>query len=178
MTGAVGYILGKKGFKLPERLLPVAIALFVGGVLFVLVERWLRGRDMGGRVTWTIAAAVGVAQLIAGIFPGTSRSGATILIALVLGLNRVAATEYTFLVGIPTMLGVGAWKIFKELHHPIPGATPENWGMVALGFVISAIVSFIAVKWLLGYVRTHTFVLFGWYRIVVAVLIAILLLRA
>ena len=178
MTGAVGFVLDKRGFKLPEKLLPVAIALFVGGVLFVLVERWLRGRDMGDRVTWTIAAAVGVAQLIAGIFPGTSRSGATILIALVLGLNRVAATEYTFLVGIPTMLGVGAWKIFKELHHPIPGATPENWGMVALGFVVSAIVSFIAVKWLLGYVRTHTFVLFGWYRIVAAVLIAILLLRA
>jgi undecaprenyl-diphosphatase len=178
ITGAVGFVLDKKGFKLPEKLLPVAIALFVGGVLFVLVERWLRGRQMVDRVRWTIAAAVGIAQLVAGVFPGTSRSGAAILICLVLGLNRVAATEYTFLVGIPTMLGVGAWKIFKALHHPIPGATPENWSMVLLGFVVSAIVSFIAVKWLLRYVQTHTFVLFGWYRMAVAILIAILLFVA
>jgi undecaprenyl-diphosphatase len=175
MTGAVGLVLDKRDFKLPEKLLPVSIALFVGGVLFVGVERWLRGRPMGDQVTWTIAAAVGVAQLIAGVFPGTSRSGATILIALALGLNRVAATEFTFLVGIPTMLGVGGWKIFKALHHPIPGATPENWGMVLLGFVVSAIVSFIAVKWLLRYVQTHTFVLFGYYRILLAALIAVLL---
>ena len=113
---------------------------------------------------------------MAGIFPGTSRSGATILIALVLGLNRVAATEFTFLVGIPTMLGVGAWKVFKALHHPLPGTAPEHWDMIALGFVVSAAVSFIAVKWLLGYVRTHTFVLFGWYRIALALVIGVLLL--
>ena len=176
MTGAVGYILDKRDFKLPEELLPVAVALFVGGVLFVLVEGWLRGKPMGNEITWLTAFAVGVAQLVAGVFPGTSRSGATILIALVLGVSRVAAVEYTFLVGIPTMLGVSVWKIFKALHHPPPGAVPEDWGMVALGFVISAVVSFIAVKWLLRYVQAHTFVLFGWYRIGLALLIGGLLL--
>ena len=98
------------------------------------------------------------------------------MLALILGLNRVAATEFSFLVGIPTMLAAGGLKIFKALHHPAVDAPKENWAMVALGFVVAAIVSFIAVKWLLRYVQTHTFVAFGWYRIAVAVLIAVILL--
>ena len=176
ITGAIGYILDKKKFKLPEELMPVAIALFVGGVLFVVVENRLKGKALGEQITWLTAIAVGIAQLVAGVFPGTSRSGATILIALLLGVSRIAAVEYTFLVGIPTMLGVSAWKIFKALHHPAPGAVPEDWGMVALGFVVAGVVSFVAVKWLLRYVQTHTFVLFGWYRIALALVIAGLLL--
>jgi len=113
--------------------------------------------------------------LVAAGFPGTSRSGATILAALALGLNRVAATEFTFLVGIPTMLAAGGLKIFKALHHGA-GVPNENWSMVLLGAVIAAIVSFIAVKWLLRYVQTHTFIAFGWYRIGLALLIGVLLL--
>ena len=74
------------------------------------------------------------------------------------------------------MLAAGGLKIFKALHHPPPGAAPEHWGMVLLGFLVSAVVSFIAVKWLLRYVQTHTFTAFGWYRIGLAVLIAIGLL--
>jgi undecaprenyl-diphosphatase len=176
ITAAGGFILDKKGFKLEERLLPIAIALFVGGVLFILVERWLQGKVHQSEIAWSIVLAVGIGQLIAAIFPGSSRSGTTILLALILGLNRVAATEFSFLVGIPTMLAAGGWKIFKALHHPAVGAPHENWGMVALGFVVAAVVSFIAVKWLLRYVQTHTFVAFGWYRIALAVVIGILLM--
>jgi undecaprenyl-diphosphatase len=175
LTGAVGYVMDKRGFKLPEQLLPVAIALFVGGVLFVVVEGWLRGRPLNNAITWPIVIAVGVGQLLAAAFPGTSRSGATILLALILGLNRVAATEFTFLVGIPTMLAAGGLKIFKALHH-YGGAPAEDWGMVALGFLVAAGVSFLAVKWLLHYVQTHTFILFGWYRIAAALAIGVLLL--
>ena len=69
------------------------------------------------------------------------------------------------------MLAAGAWKIFKALHHPPPGTVPENWSMVILGFIVSAIVSFIAVRWLLRYIQTHTFVVFGWYRIALAALL-------
>jgi undecaprenyl-diphosphatase len=94
---------------------------------------------------------------------------------LLLGLARPAATEFCFLVGIPTMLAASGLKIFKALHHPPPGTAPEHWGAVLLGFIVSAIVSFIVVKWLLRYVQTHTFTLFGWYRIGLAVLIGILL---
>lgn len=177
ITGVGGFILDKKGFKLPEELKPVAIALFVGGIGFVLVEAWLRGRALKNHVTWAMALAVGIGQLIAAVFPGASRSGVTILLCLILGLNRPAATEYCFLVGIPTMLAAGGWKIFKALHHPLPGTVPENWSMVFLGFIVSAIVSFIAVRWLLRYIQTHTFVVFGWYRIVLAAVIAAILLR-
>jgi undecaprenyl-diphosphatase len=175
ITGAGGFILDKRGFKLPERLMPIAIALFVGGVLFVVVEKWLQGKVHQSEISWTIAFAVGIGQLIAAVFPGSSRSGVTILLALLLGLNRVAATEFSFLVGIPTMLAAGGLKLFKAFHHPAAGAPNENWSMVALGFVVAAIVSFIAVKWLLRYVQTHTFVAFGWYRIGLAVVIGILL---
>jgi undecaprenyl-diphosphatase len=175
ITGAVGFILEKKHFKLEEKLLPIAIALFVGGVLFVLVEKWLKGRALQNEITWAVVVAVGIGQLLAAVFPGTSRSGATILLALILGLNRVAATEFSFLVGIPTMLAAGGLKVFKALHHPIE-PVHENWTMLLLGAVIAAIVSFIAVKWLLRYVQTHTFIVFGWYRIALAILIGLLLL--
>jgi undecaprenyl-diphosphatase len=169
-----GYILEKKGLKLPERLQPVAWALLIGGIGFVAIETWLRGRTLQKEVTWPIVIAVGAGQLIAAAFPGTSRSGATILLALVLGLDRVAATEYTFLVGIPTMLAAGGWKILKELRHSAAGPG-EDWGIVVLGFVVAAVVSFISVKWLLRYIQTHTFIVFGWYRIALAILIGILL---
>ena len=176
LTGALGFILEKKGFKLPERLAPVAWALLAGGIGFVAVEAWLRGRPLGDRVTWTIAVAVGLGQIVAAVFPGASRSGTTILLCLLLGLTRPAATEFCFLVGIPTMLAASGLKLFKALHHPPPGAAPEHWGAVLLGFIVSAIVSFIVVKWLLRYVQTHTFTLFGYYRIALAILIGILLL--
>lgn len=164
ITGVGGLLLDKAQFKLPEKLLPVAVAMLVGGVLFLVIEAWLRGRTLSHEITWTIVAAVGLGQLIAAIFPGTSRSGATILLALTLGLSRLAATEFSFLVGIPTMLAAGGLKIFKQLHHPTPTAS-EDWGMVLLGSLVAAVVSFVAVKWLLFYVRSHTFNLFGWYRI-------------
>jgi undecaprenyl-diphosphatase len=176
LTGSGGLILDRAGFKLPEELKPVAVALLLGGVAFIAVEAWLRGRTLKDEVTWSIAVAVGLGQLVAAALPGTSRSGVTILCCLLLGLNRPAATEFCFLVGIPTMLAAGGLKIFEALHHRLPGTPPEHWDMVALGFVVAAAVSFITVKWLLGYVRTHTFVLFGWYRIALALLIGVLLL--
>ncbi len=175
ITCAGGFLMEKFHFKLPEQLKPVAIALIIGGLLFIAVEAWLKEKSTSDSVTWTIAIAVGLAQLLAAAFPGTSRSGATILIALVLGLSRPFATEFSFLVGIPTMLAAGALKIFKAVHHPDLTAPPENWTMLALTTVIAAIVSFIAVKWLLRYVQTHSFSGFGWYRIVAGALILLAL---
>ncbi|HEV7926577.1 MAG TPA: undecaprenyl-diphosphate phosphatase [Verrucomicrobiae bacterium] len=177
ITGVGGYVMEKKGFKLPEQVLPIAVALLVGGVLFLIVERWLAGRGGGQEkdrgdlrnVTWTVAVAVGIGQLIAAAFPGSSRSGTTIIFSLALGLGRPLATEYSFLVSIPTMLAAGGYKIFEAFHHAKPGAAPENWHMVILSTVIAAVVSFIAVKWLLRYVQTHTFNAFGWYRILAGV---------
>jgi undecaprenyl-diphosphatase len=176
ITGAIGFVLDKKGLKLPENLLPVAIAVLVGGIAFVAVECWLRGKKLRDEITWSVAIAVGFGQLLAAVFPGTSRSGATIVLALLLGLNRPLATEFSFLVGIPTMLAAGGLKIFKALHHPPVDAPHENWNMILICTVVSAIVSFIAVKWLLRYVQSHTFNLFGWYRIALGIAIFLLLL--
>jgi undecaprenyl-diphosphatase len=178
VTGGPGFILEKKGFKLPEQLAPVAWALLIGGIGFVAVEAWLRGKTLKNEVTWTMAVAVGIGQLVAAVFPGASRSGTTILSCLLLGLARPAATEFCFLVGIPTMLAASGLKIFKALHHPPPGMAPEHWNMVLLGFVVSAVVSFVAVKWLLRYIQSHTFTLFGWYRIILAIVIFLLVLKS
>jgi undecaprenyl-diphosphatase len=169
LTCLGGFLLVKHGFKLPEKEVPIAWAWLAGGIGFVAIEWFLRGRKLSDEVTWGVALAVGIGQLIAAVFPGTSRSGATILLCLLLGLNRPAATEFSFLVGIPTMLAAGALEIFKELHHPAPGAPPEHWGMVLLGFLAAAAVSFVAVKWLLRYIQTHTFIAFGWYRVALAI---------
>jgi undecaprenyl-diphosphatase len=171
LTGGPGFILEKKGFKLPEELAPVAWALLIGGLGFVVIEAWLRGKTLGSQVTWPIAVAVGVGQIVAAVFPGASRSGTTILLCLLLGLARPAATEFCFLVGIPTMLAASGLKIFKALHHLPAGTSPEHWGLVLLGFLVSAIVSFLAVKWLLRYIQTHTFTAFGWYRIGLGIVI-------
>ena len=173
LTGAVGLVLEKKGIRLEENPRPIAWALMVGGVAFLVVERWLRNKPLRDEVTWTMAVAVGVGQLIAAIFPGTSRSGSTILFSLVLGLSRPAATEFSFLVGIPTMLSAGGLKIFKALHHPGAGAPPEHWGSVLLAAVVASVVSFAVVKWFLRYVQSHTFEGFGWYRISLGVLILV-----
>lgn len=175
ITGIGGFILEKKGFKLPEAVTPVALALVIGGVLFIAVELLLRGKPHRDEITWPVVITVGIAQLIAAVFPGSSRSGSTILFALMLGAARPAATEFSFLVGIPTMLAASALKIFKALHHPVAGAVQEDWTMVALGSIVAAIVSFIAVKWLLRFVQTHSFIGFGIYRIVVGILLLLFL---
>ncbi len=177
ITGVGGLILEKEGFKLPEQLAPIAWAWLVGGIGFVAVEWWLRGKKLSDEITWSVVIAVGVGQLIAAVFPGTSRSGSTILLCLLLGLNRPAATEFSFLVGVPTMLAAGGSEIFKQLRHPVPGAPPENWGMVLLGFLVAAAVSFVAVGWLLRYIQTHTFTAFGWYRIALAIVTFVFFMR-
>src|SRR5579863_3112422 len=119
--------------------MPVAIALLIGGIIFLLVECRLAKTGHGAGqikdgsdlrdVTWLVAIAVGIGQLIAAGFPGASRSGTTIIFALVLGLGRPLATEYSFLVSIPTMLAAGGYKIFEAFHHPKAGACAphENW---------------------------------------------------
>jgi undecaprenyl-diphosphatase len=165
ITAVLGLGLELAGFELPESATPVALSLVVGGVLFILVERRLRRPSPSGVVTWPMVVAVGLAQVAAALFPGLSRSGASIIALMVLGLARGPATEFSFLVGIPTLLAAGALKVARALTAP--AGPSEDWTMVAIGTVVSALVSFAAVKWMLGFIRTHTFTGFGWYRIVV-----------
>jgi len=138
------------------------MALLVGGVLFVVVEKKIGDRARLEEVTWAIAIAIGFGQLLAAVFPGASRSGATILIALLMGLRRVPAIEFTFLLGVPTLLAAGAYKVFKASRA---GEVSEEWGQLALATGVSAVTAFVSVRWLLRYIETHTFMVFGWYRI-------------
>lgn len=173
ITAVLGLAAVKLGFKLPETVTPVAWALVVGGVWMIVAERLAERRPDRRAVTWTVAILVGVAQMVAGIFPGTSRSAATIFAALLFGTsNRAAATEFAFLVGIPTMYAATGYELLKVLKSG--GAAHEDWSALALGFVVSAVVAFAAVKWLLGYIRSHTFTPFAIYRIAFGVALLLL----
>jgi undecaprenyl-diphosphatase len=171
ITAVGGVLLDKLHFRLPESPKPVAWALIVGGLAFLVVERLLRDKSLANGHSLPMAATVGIAQLVAAVFPGSSRSGTTILAAMLSGTNRVTATEFSFLVGIPTLLAASGLKIVKALKQ----GAQEDWSMLGLAALVAAGVSFLTVKWLLRYVQTHSFAPFGWYRIFAgALLLAIL----
>jgi undecaprenyl-diphosphatase len=174
ITGVGGLLLERGGFTLPETVGPVAVALLVGGIFFIVVERSLKNRHQADQVTWLVAVAVGFGQLLAAVFPGASRSGSTILLCLLLGLSRPAATEFSFLVGIPTMLAAGGLKLLQGLRGTPADGVPEDWGLLLLGCFVAAAVSFVVVRWLLRYIQTHTFEGFGWYRVVLGLLLLLM----
>lgn len=164
ITAALGFAVTKLGFKLPERVAPIAWAFVSGGLWMLVAEHFAAKLPDRAQVTWTVAILVGLAQVVAAVFPGTSRSAATIFVAMLAGTsNRPAATEFAFLVGIPTMFAASAYELHKAIKA---GTGHEDWGALALGFVVSALVAFVAVKWLLGYIRSHRFTAFALYRIV------------
>ena len=173
ITGALGFAVTRLGFKLPERVAPVAWALLIGGLWMIVAEWFAAKRADDARVSWGVAILVGLAQVVAAIFPGTSRSAATIFVAMLAGTsNRASATEFAFLVGIPTMFAASGYEWLKQLKQ---GEVHEDWGALILGFVVSAVTAFIAVKWLLRYIQTHRFTVFAIYRIVLGTAILLFL---
>jgi undecaprenyl-diphosphatase len=169
---AIGGLILKKIIKLEDNPAPVAWATLIGGVLILIIEAAMGKKQLRDFVTWPVAICVGFGQLLAAAFPGTSRSGATILMAVAMGVARPKAAEFSFLLGIPTLIAASAFKTYHELKH---GEGHVNWMFVLLGSAVAAITAFGTVKWLLRYVQTHTFVVFGWYRIILGVLILYLL---
>lgn len=172
LTAIGGLALKKAGWELPNQAAPIAWALLVGGVLFILVERGNEGERTHQipRITWTLAIAFGLAQLVAMIFPGASRSGTTILIGMALGMRRGEAVEYSFLLGVPTLLAAGIYQLGAAIREDGAAVVAEA-PMLALGTVVSAITAFAAVKWLLSYLQKNTFIVFGWYRIGLGILV-------
>ena len=147
----------------------VASTFILGGVIILWAER---RRNVVVRVaevdamTWRDALKIGLVQCLAFV-PGTSRSGATIIGGMLFGLSRKAATEYTFLLAIPTLIGAGAYSLLKVRHSLVAADLP----LFAAGFVFSFIAAWACVRWLLRYVATHSFVAFAWYRIAFGLLI-------
>ncbi|HEY2344764.1 MAG TPA: undecaprenyl-diphosphate phosphatase [Xanthomonadaceae bacterium] len=169
ITAVLGLIATKLGFKLDDtKVSVIAWALLIGGVWMIAAETAAAKLKDRSEITWPVAIGVGLAQIIAGIFPGTSRSAASIFTAMLVGTsNRAAATEFSFLVGIPTMYAATGYLLLKTIKAG--GVAHEDWTALAVGFVVSAIVAFVAVKWLLGYIRSHRFTPFAIYRIVLGI---------
>ena len=167
VTAVLGLLVKKLGWELDDAIAPIAWALVLGGAWMLLAEHFAakRASALGerARITWTVAVLVGVAQVVAGVFPGTSRSAATIFVALLFGVsNRAAATEFAFLVGIPTMFAATAYELLDLVRHE--GIGGEDWAALGVAFAASAITAFIAVKWLLRYIQSNRFTAFAIYR--------------
>jgi undecaprenyl-diphosphatase len=167
VTAVGGVMIKKLNIKLPETIPPVAWATLIGGLVIFLVEWQRKGKRGTDHLTWVVVIAIGLSQLLAAVFPGTSRSGASILMALALGIARPAATEFSFLLGVPTLIAAGAFKILVAAKEGQLGN--ENWSMVLLATVVSAISAFLVVKWLIRYVQGHTFNGFAVYRVLLGI---------
>lgn len=149
----------------------IAIALIVFGVAFILIENWNKGRNYKvtalSEISFKTAALIGCFQLIAAIFPGTSRSGATIVGALLIGVSRTVAAEYTFFLAIPVMFGASLLKVVK-FGFDFSGL---ELTLLLIGTLVSFAVSLFVLKFLMGYIKKHDFKIFGWYRIVLGIVV-------
>ena len=149
----------------------VATMLIIFGILFIVVENHNKGKrplvTNMNQLTYKMAIIIGLFQLIAAIFPGTSRSGATIVGALLIGVSREIAAEFTFFLAIPVMFGASLLKLVKFGF----AFTSFELIVLAVGTIVSFIVSVWAIKFLMGYIKKHDFKIFGWYRIILGIIL-------
>ena len=165
------FILDGKLYDVFYNYWTVAIMLVVVGVLFLVIETKHKGKDTSGKtiadISYTAVLIIGVAQMIAAILPGTSRSGATILCGLMLGMARSSAADFSFMLAIPAMFGASFLKLLK---FGFVFSSTEILILV-IGMVTAFLVSMVSIKFLQNYVRKHDFKVFGWYRIVLGGLV-------
>ncbi len=149
----------------------VALALIIFGVAFIAVENWNKSRNPRvtqlSEITYMTALLIGFFQLIAAIFPGTSRSGATIVGALLIGVSRTVAAEYTFFLAIPVMFGASLLKVVRFGFD----FTARELVLLIGGTVVSFVVSMCVLIFLMNYIKKHDFKVFGWYRIVLGIVV-------
>lgn len=149
----------------------VAVMLILFGIGFIVIENGNRGKKARVRslkkLTYKDALIIGMFQLIAAIFPGTSRSGATILGGLMIGVSRTVAAEFTFFLAIPVMLGASLLKIVQFGFD----FTGNELAILIVGMVVAFVVSIVVIRFLMGYIKKHDFKAFGWYRIVLGALV-------
>ena len=169
----VGVLFDDKINSLFYNFQSVAIVLIVFGILFIVVENYNKGKNSIvkniNQLTYKMAMVIGLFQLVAAIFPGTSRSGATILGALLIGVSRDVAAEFTFFLAIPVMFGASLLKLIKF------GIVFKSFELTVLlvGMVVAFIVSLLTIKFLVGYIKKHDFKIFGCYRIVLGCILLI-----
>ena len=148
----------------------VAIMLVLYGILFIIIER--RNKDKQPTITsvadlsYKTALFIGLFQVLS-LIPGTSRSGATILGAIILGTSRFVAAEFSFFLSIPVMFGASALKLYEYA----PNFSGPDFIVLVFGMAVSFVVSIITIKFLLGYIKKHDFKVFGWYRIILGIIV-------
>lgn len=149
----------------------VATMLIIFGILFIIIENKNKGKEAVIKtieeIDFKTALIIGVFQLIAAIFPGTSRSGATIVGSLMIGVSRTAAANFTFLLAIPVMFGASLLKLVK-FGLAFSGS---EVAILATGMIVAFVISVIVIKFLMSYIRKHDFKVFGWYRIILGVVV-------
>jgi undecaprenyl-diphosphatase len=167
-SAILGFILLKHIEALLKNAMVVAIALIVGGIAILVIERLAKRQEVVGvaEMPARTALGVGIAQCLA-MIPGVSRSGATIMGALSLGVERRTAAEFSFFLAVPTMLGATTLELAKHHHEMMAGAHGVGMGTVAVGFVVSFLVALVVVRAFVHYISKHGFAPFAWYRIVV-----------
>lgn len=148
----------------------IAVMLIVYGIAFIIVEKWNKTRTPKVQalddISYKTAFIIGMFQVLS-MIPGTSRSGATIIGALLIGVSRTAAAEFTFFLAVPTMVGASALKLLKfGLSF-----TMEEIIILVVGMAVAFIVSLLCIKWLMSFIKKHDFTVFGWYRIVLGIVV-------
>lgn len=149
----------------------VAIMLVLVGIAFIIIENHNKDRrarvDTLQQLSWADALIIGVFQLIAAVFPGTSRSGATIIGALMIGVSRTVAAEFTFFLAIPVMLGASLLRLVRFGF----AFTAAELVLLLVGMLVAFIVSILVIRFLMSYIKKHDFKVFGWYRIILGILV-------
>jgi undecaprenyl-diphosphatase len=166
-SAILGFLLINKIEHLLGNAIVVAVALIVGGIAILVIEKLVKPGDIVGVAEMPMKQVVGVGliQCLA-MVPGVSRSGATILGGLSLGVERRTAAEFSFFLAIPTMLGATTLELVKHRETLMAGASGIGFGTVAVGFVVSFVVAIVVVKAFVAYISRHGFAPFAWYRIV------------
>ena len=148
----------------------IAAALIVYGILFIVIENWNKRRrpkvNTLAELSYQTALFIGLFQVLS-MIPGTSRSGATIIGAILIGTSRVVAAEFTFFLAIPTMFGASLLRLVKFGFH----FTGEELAVLAVGMIVAFVVSVLAIKFLMSYIKKHDFKAFGYYRIVLGAVV-------
>jgi len=175
VTAGPAYLLTKVIGENLESVKVMASALFVGGIVMIVVDKiFQHAKTLSvDQTSWMQAIAIGAGQILSAVFPGTSRSMSTIATGQVMGLSREAAIDFSFLLSIPTMVVATGYDLLRTLRHGEGGAlhSGEQWLVLGIGFIVSFFVAWGVVAWFLKYVRNHGFLVFGIYRIIIAILV-------
>lgn len=171
-AAVVGLLFDDKIDELFYHPIPVAVALIVVGILFIVIENMKKDSkpviNSIAEISYKSAVIIGMFQLLAAIFPGTSRSGATIIGALIIGVSRATAAEFTFFLAVPVMFGASLLKIAKYMLTGMV-MTGAEWVVLIVGTLVAFFVSVFVIKFLMGYIKKHDFKVFGVYRIVLGI---------